>query len=108
MRLSAMLSLAAAVLLGTAAGAYAQATGEQDRTYQFPGTDEQIPYHLYVPTKWTPAARLPLVVVTHGANQPATAPFQRPMDAPTLAKIAEAHGYIVAARTATTDHAIDR
>src|SRR5207237_3356268 len=52
-----------------------------------------------VPSEWTPAARLPLVVLTHGANQPATAPFQRPMDSPTLAKTAEARGYIVAAVT---------
>jgi poly(3-hydroxybutyrate) depolymerase len=89
----------ALVTLAASASAFAQATGEQDRTYTFPGTDEQIPYHLYVPTKWTPASKLPLVVVTHGANQPPTAPFQRPMDAPTLAKTAEARGYIVAAVT---------
>src|SRR5262245_53856278 len=74
-------------------------TGEQDRTYAFPGTSENTAYHLYVPTKWTPASKLPLVVVTHGANQPATAPFQRPMTNPTLAKGAEAHGFIVAAVT---------
>src|SRR6185295_2644508 len=74
-------------------------TGEKDRSYAFPGTGENIAYHLYVPTKWTPASKLPLVVVTHGANQPATAPFQRPMTDPTLAKGAEAHGFIVAAVT---------
>jgi len=39
------------------------------------------------------------VVVTHGANQPSTAPFQRPMTNPTLAKAAEDRGYIVAAVT---------
>ena len=76
-----------------------RATGEQDRTYTFPGTGESIAYHVYVPTKWTPTTRLPLVVVTHGANQPATAPFQRPMTNPTLAKAAEARGFIVAAVT---------
>jgi len=75
------------------------ATGEQDRSYNFPGTGESIAYHLYVPAKWTAASRLPLVVVTHGANQPATAPFQRPMTNPTLAKAAEARGFIVAAVT---------
>jgi poly(3-hydroxybutyrate) depolymerase len=74
-------------------------TGEQDRSYAFPGTGENIAYHLYVPTKWTPAGRFPLVVVTHGANQPATAPFQRPMANPTLAKPAEARGFIVAGVT---------
>ncbi len=39
------------------------------------------------------------MVLTHGANQPATAPFQRPMQNPTLAKTAEERGYIVAAVT---------
>ncbi len=89
----------ALMYLAAAASSHAQTTGEQERTYVFPGTDEQIPYHLYVPTTWAPTLRLPLVVVTHGANQPSSAPFLRPMDAPTLAKTAEARGYIVAAVT---------
>jgi poly(3-hydroxybutyrate) depolymerase len=76
-----------------------QTRGEQDRTYTFPGTGETIAYHVYVPMKWNPNTRLPLVVVTHGANQPATAPFERPMDDPTLAKTAEQRGYLVAAVT---------
>jgi poly(3-hydroxybutyrate) depolymerase len=101
----------AALLLASASTSFAQAPqpdpgsaqyrarGEQDRSYAFPGTGEMIPYHLYVPSTWDGKARLPLVVVTHGANQPATAPFQRPMADPTLAKTAEARGYIVAAVT---------
>ncbi len=76
-----------------------QSKGEQARTYTFPGSGEAIAYQLYVPTKWTKDAKLPLVVVTHGANQPPTAPFQRPMANPTLAKTAEERGYIVAAVT---------
>src|SRR3954469_9186878 len=76
-----------------------QAKGEQDKSYTFPGTDETIAYHIYVPMKWTPTTRLPLIILTHGANQPATAPFQRPMANPTLAKTAEERGYIVAAVT---------
>ena len=76
-----------------------RATGEQDRSYAFPGTSESIPYHIYVPTTWSASKKLPLVVVTHGANQPSTAPFQRPMADPTLAKTAEARGFIVAAVT---------
>jgi poly(3-hydroxybutyrate) depolymerase len=76
-----------------------RATGEQDRSYTFPGTSESIAYHIYVPTTWNASKKLPLVVVTHGANQPATAPFQRPMTEPTLAKTAEARGFIVAAVT---------
>jgi poly(3-hydroxybutyrate) depolymerase len=74
-------------------------TGEQDRSYEFPGTGEKIAYHLYVPLKWTAGMKLPLVIVTHGAGQPATAPFQRPMANPTLAKMAEERSYIVAAVT---------
>lgn len=76
-----------------------QSKGEQDRAYTFPGTDESIPYHIYVPAKWDKNTRLPLVILTHGANQPSTAPFQRPMTNPTLAKTAEQRGYIVAAVT---------
>jgi poly(3-hydroxybutyrate) depolymerase len=76
-----------------------QARGEQDRTYAFPGTGEAVAYHIYVPMKWDKTAKLPLVIATHGANQPATAPFQRPTQNPTLAKTAEERGYIVAAVT---------
>src|SRR4029078_2564132 len=76
-----------------------RATGEQDRTYAFPGTGETIAYHIYVPAGWNAKSRLPLVVVTHGANQAASAPFMRPMEQPTLAAAAEARGYLVAAVT---------
>ncbi|HEX5419331.1 MAG TPA: hypothetical protein VFY39_04960 [Gammaproteobacteria bacterium] len=76
-----------------------RATGEQSRTYSFPGTGESIPYHLYVPKSWSKNVRLPLVVVTHGAFQSAAAPFERPRAAPSLAKEAEKRGYIVVAVT---------
>jgi poly(3-hydroxybutyrate) depolymerase len=99
MKPSRLIPVVALVFLSGVVPTYGQATGEQARTYQFPGTTEQIPFQLYVPMKWTRATKLPLVIVTHGAAQPATAPFQRPMDMPTLAKAAEAHGYIVAAVT---------
>src|SRR5215467_10606043 len=74
-----------------------QAKGDQKRTYTFPGTGESIPYHLYVPSKWSPNTKLPLVVVTHGASQPADTPFQRGNGA--LGKIAEERGYVVVAIT---------
>jgi poly(3-hydroxybutyrate) depolymerase len=76
-----------------------QTKGEQERTYAFPGTGEMISYHIYVPMKWDKNTKLPLVILTHGANQPSSAPFMRPMANPTLAKTAEARGYIVAAVT---------
>src|SRR5262249_9193113 len=99
---SLLLAASVVVAPATSRGAPAPAPdpkGEQDRRYEFPGTGEKIAYHLYVPMKWTPSTKLPLVIVTHGANQPATAPFQRPMANPTLAKMAEERGYIVAAVT---------
>src|SRR3954471_4100788 len=76
-----------------------QAKGEQEKTYVFPGTTESISYHIYVPMKWDKNTKLPLVILTHGANQPSSAPFQRPMANPTLAKMAEERGFIVAAVT---------
>jgi len=74
-----------------------QAKGDQKRTYSFPETGETIPYHLYVPMKWNKNTKLPLVIVTHGASQPADAPFQRGDGA--LGKFAEERGFIVAAIT---------
>src|SRR6188474_3267848 len=74
-----------------------QTKGDQKRTYSFPGTGESIPYHLYVPAKWSKTTRLPLVVVTHGASQPADAPFVRGDGA--LGKMAEERGYVVVAIT---------
>jgi predicted peptidase len=76
-----------------------QGKGEQDRSYEFPGSGETIAYHLYVPAKWNSSMKLPLVIVTHGAGQASNAPFKRPMANPTLAKTAEERGYIVAAVT---------
>src|SRR5687767_11569483 len=39
-----------------------QQKGEQYRVYNFPVTGESIPYRLFVPTTWTPASRLPMLV----------------------------------------------
>jgi len=108
---STVVALAAGAILTWAPAGYAQAPqpdpksanyqakGEQDKTYVFPGTTESIAYHIYVPMKWDKNTKLPLIILTHGANQPATAPFQRPMASPTLAKMAEERGFIVAAVT---------
>jgi len=72
-----------------------QSKGDQKRTYAFPGTGEAIPYHLYVPSKWTPKTRLPLVVILHGANQGPDTVFER--NEGILGKTAEQRGYIVVA-----------
>ena len=71
-----------------------QKTGEQRRSYLFPGTTERIPYHLYVPSKWNKNAKLPLVIVLHGGGQTEDKPFQHGEGI--LAKIAEERGYILA------------
>ena len=39
-----------------------QHKGEQYRIYNFPGTGESIPYRLFVPSRWTPGTKLPLLV----------------------------------------------
>src|SRR6185369_2085250 len=39
-----------------------RAVGEQYRVYEFPGTGESIPYRLFVPSRWTPGTKLPLLV----------------------------------------------
>ena len=71
-----------------------QAKGDQKRTYKFPGTGEEIPYHLYVPAKWTKTSKLPLIIILHGGASSEDVPFQRGDGA--LAKVAEQRGYIVA------------
>jgi len=45
-----------------------QSTGEQYRTYDFPGTGESIPYRLFVPENWTPAQSLPILVTLRAGN----------------------------------------
>lgn len=37
-------------------------TGEQYRSYDFPGTGESIPYRLFVPEDWSPDQHLPILV----------------------------------------------
>jgi hypothetical protein len=45
-----------------------RARGEQYRVYSFPGTGESIPYRLFVPSRWTPQTRLPLLVTLRAGN----------------------------------------
>lgn len=45
-----------------------QATGEQYRVYDFPGTGESIPYRLFVPSTWTPDTQLPILVTLRAGN----------------------------------------
>jgi predicted peptidase len=68
-----------------------QHTGEQYRVYEFPGTTESIPYRLFVPSRWKPGAKLPLLV-TLRAGQSVDNPYREPND---LVKQAEQRGYLV-------------
>jgi predicted peptidase len=68
-----------------------QHVGEQYRVYEFPGTGESIPYRLFVPSRWKPGARLPLLV-TLRAGQSVDNPYREPND---LVKQAEQRGYLV-------------
>jgi dienelactone hydrolase len=43
-------------------------TGEQYRSYDFPGTGESIPYRVFVPESWTPGKKLPVLVTLRAGN----------------------------------------
>jgi len=65
--------------------------GEQYRTYDFPGTGESIPYRLFVPSRWKPGMRLPLLV-TLRAGTSVDNPYREPNSFVTEA---EKRGYLV-------------
>jgi predicted peptidase len=67
------------------------AKGEQYRIYNFPGTGESIPYRLFVPSRWTPETKLPLLVTLRAGNT-VDGPYRAGND---LVKIAEQRGYLV-------------
>lgn len=68
-----------------------QHVGEQYRVYEFPGTGESIPYRLFVPSRWKPGTRLPLLV-TLRAGQSVDNPYRDPNS---LITQAEQRGYLV-------------
>jgi predicted peptidase len=68
-----------------------QHTGEQYRVYEFPGTGESIPYRLFVPSRWKPGTRLPLLV-TLRAGQSVDNNYREPNS---LVQQAEQRGYLV-------------
>src|SRR5437867_8671925 len=65
--------------------------GEQYLIYNFPGTGESIPYRLFVPSRWTPDTRLPMLVTLRAGNT-VDGPYRAQND---LVKVAEQRGYIV-------------
>lgn len=68
-----------------------QHTGEQYRVYDFPGTGESIPYRLFVPSRWKPGMRLPLLV-TLRAGTSVNNSYREPNS---LVTEAEERGYLV-------------
>ena len=68
-----------------------QHKGEQYRAYNFPGTGESIPYRLFVPSKWAPGTKLPMLVTLRAGNT-VDGPYRAGND---LVKHAEQRGYIV-------------
>ena len=68
-----------------------QHTGEQYRGYDFPGTGEFIPYRLFVPSRWKPGARLPLLVTLRAG----TSVDNSYRDPNSLVTQAEKRGYLV-------------
>jgi len=75
------------------AGPMYQQKGEQYRVYNFPaGQGESIPYRLFVPQRWNPNTKLP-VLVTLRAGSSVDNPYSRGNN--DLVKQAEQRGYIV-------------
>ena len=68
-----------------------QHTGEQYRVYDFPVTGESIPYRLFVPSRWKPGARLPLLVTLRAG----TSVDNSYRDPNSLVTQAEKRGYLV-------------
>jgi predicted peptidase len=73
------------------AGPMYRQKGEQYRVYNFPGTGESIPYRLFVPSRWAPGTRLPMLV-TLRAGTSIDNPYRSGND---LVREAEARGYLV-------------
>ena len=71
-----------------------QTKGDNIRAYTFPVSGENIPYRLFVPSKWTKDAKLPMLVIFHSGNS-VNVPFERGEGV--LARVAEQRGYIVLA-----------
>jgi poly(3-hydroxybutyrate) depolymerase len=88
------LALAACVVLASPAqNAPTKPTGDQHRQYLFAPSGQQMPYRVYVPTRWDGRSALPIVLFLHGAgaNESTYLDIADGM----LRKLAEEHGYIV-------------
>lgn len=68
-------------------------TGDQQRRYVFPPTGQELPYRIYVPTRWDGKAALPILLFLHGAG--ANERTYLDMADGQVRRLAEQHGYIV-------------
>lgn len=90
-------SAAEAVLLAASSGKnpFVGRTGDIKRHYLLESADEIMPYRLYVPSNYDAAKKFPLIVALHGLGGTENSFFENyNADFP---KLAEQHGYIVAA-----------
>ncbi len=91
------LSLAEEILSALKAGRdpFAGRTGDMERHYLLEAAGEIMPYRVYVPTKYTGKEAFPLLIALHGlgANEDSFFDFYGQQ----FPKLAEQHGYIVAA-----------
>lgn len=84
-----------ALVPASAVAQRARATGDQHRDYVFAPTGQQMPYRIYVPTRWDAASALPILLFLHGAG--ANENSYLDLAGGLLAQLAEKHGYIVVA-----------
>jgi poly(3-hydroxybutyrate) depolymerase len=70
-----------------------RATGDQQRTYLFAPTGQQMPYRIHVPTTWDGKRSLPIVLFLHGAG--ANERTYLDMADGLARKLAEQHGFIL-------------
>jgi poly(3-hydroxybutyrate) depolymerase len=71
-----------------------QAKGDLHRKYHFPAADADMPYRLYVPTSWDGKAKLPLIVILHGAGSDEN--WYLDANDKQFIRLAEQHGYLLA------------
>lgn len=91
------LAAAECVLASIKAGKdpFAGRTGDFERHYLLEGADEIMPYRVYVPTKYNGRTPYPLIIALHGLGGTEDSFFDS--YGKTLPKLAEGHGYLVAA-----------
>jgi poly(3-hydroxybutyrate) depolymerase len=70
-----------------------KAKGDQRRTYRFEEAGADIPYRIVVPSTWDGQAKLPMVVMLHGAGGNESS-YLNQADRQ-LPKLAEQHGYLL-------------